>query len=118
MHRKLTLKALPGFQADIDALPDMRTRKMALDMLVFIRDGRVRGEKLDARVDTGDLGDCYKFYFDPDGSDKPRFRLVYRYTPDEISAVAIEAVAVGKRANMDAYRRAVKNLNRTADGES
>ncbi|KAA9104794.1 hypothetical protein F6B43_18880 [Microbacterium rhizomatis] len=85
---------------------------MALDMLVLVREGKVRGEKLDARVATGNLGDCYKLYFDPDGSDKPRFRLVYRYTPDEITAVALEAVAVGRRANLDAYQRAIANLGR------
>lgn len=71
-----------------------------------------KGIKLDALASTGDLGDCYKLYFDPDGSDKPRFRLVYRHTPDEISAVAIESVAVGRRDNLDAYTRAVRNLGR------
>ncbi|MCK2029654.1 hypothetical protein KZC54_07940 [Microbacterium sp. KSW4-6] len=85
---------------------------MALDMLVLVRDGRVAGVKLDSRVATGDLGDCYKLYFDPDGSGKPRYRLVYRYTPDEVRAVAVEAVAVGRRANLDAYRRAIANLAR------
>lgn len=112
MASPLKLTARPGFQQDIDALPDFRTRKMALDMLVLVREGKVRGEKLDARVATGNLGDCYKLYFDPDGSDKPRFRLVYRYTPDEITAVALEAVAVGRRANLDAYQRAIANLGR------
>jgi mRNA interferase RelE/StbE len=109
----LALRALPGFQKDIDDLPDLATRKMALDMLVLVRDGKVRGVPLDSRVVTGDLGDCYKLYFDPDGSDKPRFRLVYRYTPTEVTAVALEAVAVGRRANLDAYRRAQANLGRT-----
>lgn len=112
MARRLQLTALPGFQQDIDALPDMRTKKMALDMLAFIRDGKVAGVKLDARVATGDLGDCYKLYFDPEGVGRPRYRLVYRYTPDEIAAVAIEAVAVGRRDNLDAYLRAMKNLGR------
>ncbi len=87
---------------------------MALDMLVLVRDGKVRGQSLDDRVGTGDLSDCYKLYFDPDGSGKPRFRLVYRYTPTEIAAVAVEAVAVGRRAHLDAYRRAIINLNRPA----
>jgi len=103
---------LPGFQQDIDALPDLATKKMALDMLVLIRDGKIAGVKLDSRVGTGDLDDCRKLYFDPDGSGKPRYRLVYRYTPDEIHAVAIEAVAVGRRANLDAYQRAIVNLGR------
>lgn len=111
---KLALRALPGFQADIDALPDLPTRKMALDMLVLVRDGKTRGRPLDDRVSTGDLSDCYKLYFDPDGSGKPRFRLVYRYTPTEVAAVAVEAVAVGRRAQLDAYRRAIANLDRPA----
>ncbi|MDP9116977.1 MAG: hypothetical protein M3O28_06915 [Actinomycetota bacterium] len=113
-RRSLALRALPGFQNDVDALPDLATRKMALDMLVLIRDGKVRGKPLDSRVVTGDLGDCYKLYFDPDGSSKPRFRLVYRYIPNEVTAVALEAVAVGRRASLDAYRRALANLGRTA----
>ncbi|MFF7291301.1 hypothetical protein ACFY9N_02075 [Microbacterium sp. NPDC008134] len=103
---------LPGFQRDIDALPDQATKKMALDMLVLVRDGKIAGVKLDSRVATGDLGDCYKLYFDPDGSGKPRYRLVYRYTPDEVRAVAVQAVAVGRRANLDAYQRAIANLDR------
>jgi hypothetical protein len=37
---------------------------------------------------------------------------VYRYTPTEVAAVAIEAVAVGRRAELDAYRRAIANLGR------
>lgn len=113
MPARLQLTALlPGFQQDMNALPNLATKKMALDLLVLVRDGKVAGVKLDSRVGTGDLGDCYKLYFDPDGSGKPRYRLVYRYTPDEINAVAIEAVAIGQRANLDAYRRAIANLGR------
>lgn len=115
-RQPLALRALSGFQGDIDALPDLATRKMALDMLVLVRDGIVRGQPLDARVSTGDLGDCYKLYFDPDGSGKPRFRLVYRYTPTEVTAIALEAVAVGRRANLDAYQRAITNLGRAQSG--
>lgn len=111
-RRKLALTSLPGFERDVYALPDLRTRKMALDMLAFIRDGRVRGEPLGQHVKTGDLSDCYKFYFDPDGSGKPRFRLVYRYSPTELTAVAIEAVAVGERSGLGVYLRAAGRLGR------
>lgn len=112
MARPLKLTALPGFQADIDDLPDLRTKKMALDMLVHVRNGAARGVALDDHTSTGDLGDCFKLYFDPDGSMKPRYRLVYRFTPDELTAVAIEAVAVGRRAGLDVYRRAAERLDR------
>lgn len=86
---------------------------MALDMLVLIRDGKVRGVALGDHVQTGDLSDCYKLYFDPDGSIKPRFRLVYRYTPNEIQAIALEAVAVGPRSGLEVYLRAAQRLDRS-----
>lgn len=114
---QLALRALPGFQGDINSLPDLATRKMALDMLVLVRDEKVRGQPLDARIGTGGLSDCYKLYFDPDGSGKPRFRLVYRYTPTEVTAVALEAVAVGRRVDLDAYQRAITNLGRSAQAD-
>lgn len=112
-RRQLALTSVPGFDRDIYALPDLRTQKMALDMLVLIRDGKVRGVPLGEHVKTGDLSDCYKFYFDPDGSGKPRFRLVYRYSPDEVNAVAIEAIAVGERSGLEVYLRAATRLGRT-----
>lgn len=80
-RRPLAQNRLPGFDLDVYALPDLRTRKMALDMLVLIREGKARGKPLGEHVKTGDLSDCYRFYFDPDGSGKPRFRLVYHYSP-------------------------------------
>lgn len=108
----LKLTSLPGFDTDIHALPSFAVQKMALDMLVLIREGKVRGVPLGKHVKTGDLSDCYKLYFDPDGSDKPRFRLVYRYTPNEVQAVALEAVAVGARSGLEVYLRAAKRLGR------
>lgn len=85
---------------------------MALDQLVLVRDGKVAGAPLGQHIKTGDLSDCYKLYFDPDGSRKPRFRLVYRYTPNEIQAVAIQLVAVGERSNLEAYLLASSHLGR------
>lgn len=112
---RLALTSLPGFADDVYALPDGKTQKMTLDMLVLIRDGKVRGEPLGRHVRTGDLSDCYKFYFDPDGSGKPRYRLVYRFTPDEIHAIALEAVSVGKREGLEVYLRAGERLGRIDD---
>ena len=111
-RRKLALTSLPGFDRDVYSLPDQRTQKMALDMLVLIRDGRVRGEPLGEHVKTGDLSDCFKLYFDPDGSGKPRYRLVYRFSPDEVTAVAVEAIAVGRRSGLQVYLTAAGRLGR------
>ncbi len=112
-RRPLALTKLPGVQDDFDKLPTFEVKKMALDMLVLIRDGKATGKSLGKHVRTGDLSDCYKFYFDPDGSVKPQFRIVYRYTPDEVQAVALEAVAIGRRDDLDVYRIAAQRLGRT-----
>lgn len=110
---RLRLTSLPGFDTDVYDLPAPEARKIALDMLVLVRDGKVRGVALGEHVQTGDHSDCYKLYFDPDGSRKPRFRLVYRYTPNEVQAVALEAVAVGPRSELEVYLRASQRLGRT-----
>ncbi len=112
MPRQLALRRLPGFEKDFAALPSAAVQTMALNMMVLVRDGRVKGVPLGEHVKTGDLSDCYKLYFDPDGSDKPRFRLVYRFTPDEVQAVALEAVAVGRRDGLEVYITAANRLGR------
>ncbi|WP_375405103.1 hypothetical protein [uncultured Amnibacterium sp.] len=106
-----------GFQADMDALPDDSTRRMALLLAQSIRDGKVHGVPLERRASTGDLSDCFKVYFDPRGGTKPRFRLVYRLRSSELQVVPVQPVAVGRREGLDAYLRAAQNLGRspTAD---
>ena len=111
MARKLKLTRLPGFDQDIYALPH-KVRVMTLERRAFIRDGKLRGERLDNHPTTGDLSDCYKLYFDPVPTRKPRYRLVYRYTPNEVAAVALEAVAVGEREALSVYIQALERLNR------
>lgn len=110
--KKLKLTSLPGFDSDIYALPNLATQKMALDMLVLLRDRKIGGVALGVHVKTGDLSDCFKIYFDPNGSKKPRYRLVFRYTPNELQAVSLEAVAVGERSDLSAYLKAAKRLGR------
>jgi hypothetical protein len=110
--KKLKLASLPGFDEDVYALPNLAIRKMALDMLVLVRDQKISGVQLGVHVKTGDLSDCFKIYFDTDGSHKPNYRLVYRYTPNEIQAVCLEAVAVGERKDLTVYFKASERLGR------
>lgn len=110
---RLKVTALPGFRKDIADLPDDEVRKAALEALGHAASGVDRGQPLDTRVSTADLGDCRKIYFDAPGyRGKPRFRLVVRLLPTGAEAVSIEAVSVGERNGLDAYVRAVKNLKR------
>ncbi|WP_240625051.1 hypothetical protein [Kocuria tytonicola] len=113
-RRALKLTKLPGFEEDVLALPRKPhdIAKMALERLVFIRDGAIRGVPLEDHAGTGDLSDCYKLYFDPVPTRKPRYRLVYRYTPNEVQAVALEAVSVGEREGLAVYLQAAKRLGR------
>jgi hypothetical protein len=112
----LRLTKLPGFEADLFALPSRELMQRALTLLVEVARGTLSGGELEALVATGDLSDCRKIYFDVDNNQKPRYRLVYRLTPNEVRAVAVEAVAVGERRNLDAYVRAARNLGRLPDG--
>jgi hypothetical protein len=104
-----------GFAEDMVALPDDQTRRMALLLANLIRSGKVNGVRLDERVATGDLSDCFKIYFDPQGGIKPRYRLVYRVRSRGLQVVAVQPVAVGRREGLDAYVRAAKNLGRITD---
>ncbi|ERG65132.1 hypothetical protein L332_11865 [Agrococcus pavilionensis RW1] len=107
------LVAAPGFQQDVYDLPSLALRKRAMELLALVAEGELQGLPLDRRATTGDLGDCRKLYFDEDPRNpKPNYRLVYRLTPNEANAVAVQAVAVGERFELDAYLRAQRNLRR------
>lgn len=113
-YEKVTV--LEGFRSDIKLLPE-NCQRMAIQILLDVRDGHVSGVSLDESPNTGDLSDCYKVYFDPDPEfDKPgewRFRLVYRILDDgAVAGVVVEGVSVGRRHGLDAYLRAVVNLGR------
>lgn len=113
----LQLTKAVGFEGDLFTLPSRALMERVFTLLVEVANGNLTGQQLEALVATGDLSDCRKIYFDVDNNQKPRYRLVYRLTPDEVRAVAVEAVAVGERRNLDAYVRAAKNLGRLPDGE-
>jgi len=113
----LNLTKSQGFEGDLFALPSRELMERALTLLVEVSRGNLTGQELEALVATGDLSDCRKIYFDIDDNQKPRYRLVYRLTPSEVRAVAVEAVSVGERRGLDAYMRAAKNLGRVPEGE-
>lgn len=110
------LTFLDGFKGDIHQfLP--KAHRVIIQLLFDIRDGEIEGEQLSKQASTGDLSDCFKVYFDYDPAfaspSDMRFRLVYRKLGDgRIEGVVIEAVAVGRRQNKEAYLRALHNLNR------
>lgn len=107
----LHAKVLPGFQEDLYDLPE-NVRKAAAIAFADIRDGRRQGAQLTYQPSVGDLSDCFKLYFDPNPRVQPRYRLVYQVHHNSVTVVAVTAVAVGERAGLDAYLRAMRNLGR------
>lgn len=109
---------LPGCIEDINNLPTHELRFAAVSILIDIEHGDIVGRPLEDRRSIGDLSDCYKIYFDTAPHVRPRYRLVYRKNPKgHITGVNIEAVAVGERAQLQAYRLAAHRLGRVSAGE-
>lgn len=102
----------PEFADDVRALPTRRLQEIVLQRLVDISKGQLQGQPLDIRARTGDLGDCRKLYFDETGGARPDYRLVYRLLPDELQALEVAAVAVGRREALEVYVAAARRLGR------
>ena len=107
---------LPGCKVEINALPDALKRRV-VQIIMDVSNGTYEGRPLEDHPSVGDLSDCRKVYFDDNDDDKPRYRLVYRLLPNELAAVEVQAVSVGRRAAMDAYVRAAQRLGRFVDDD-
>jgi len=103
----------PAAKQEIEELP-VEVRRAVVEILVQIRDYQTSGKALEERASTGDLSDCFKYYFDPDPLVRPgRYRLVYRLLPDDrLELVMVEAVAVGLRQALEVYHTAARRLGR------
>lgn len=113
MRRKLS--ARPEFRNDIKRLPTANLQRRALQILADVATGENLGEPLEDHPSVGDLSDCRKVYFDETEDRKPRYRLVYRLLPDEVTAVEVQAIVVGLRAAMQVYVDAARRLGRFID---
>lgn len=109
------LSAHPEFRNDIRRLPTANLQRRALQILADVAGGQNLGEQLEDHSSVGDLSDCRKMYFDETCERKPRYRLVYRLLPDEVTAVEVEAIVVGLRAAMQVYVDAARRLGRFVD---
>lgn len=109
------LSARPEFRDDIRRLPTANLQRRALQILADVAGGQNLGEQLEDHSSVGDLSDCRKVYFDETDERKPRYRLVYRLLPDEVTAVEVEAIVVGLRAAMQVYVDAARRLGRFVD---
>jgi hypothetical protein len=73
-------------------------------------------EGLEYLPHIGDLSDCRKLYVDVPPDERPpgpkRYRIVYRLVRESCEPSHVEIIAVGVRADEEAYRRALVRLGR------
>lgn len=115
MPKPLRRSLRPGVAGDINSLPSENVKRRAIQILVDVSNGGLEGRPLEDHPSVGDLSDCRKVYFDDQEDGKPRFRLVYRLLPNEVEAVTVEAIAVGRRRLMEVYVEAARRLGRIVD---
>ncbi|MDP1720414.1 MAG: hypothetical protein Q8L08_05375 [Candidatus Nanopelagicaceae bacterium] len=85
---------------------------MALQKITDVSSGSLTGIPLEDHPSVGDLSDCRKIYFDEQDEMAPRYRLVYRFLPNEVEAVCVEAITVGERNALRVYVEATRRLGR------
>jgi hypothetical protein len=99
--------------ADVRALPDREVQLGALRAARELGENPHLGDQLRNRLRIGDLSTCRVVRFDrPGWRKKPRFRLVYYNDPDDGSIAVVRVIAVGLRAQLEAYRAAAARLRR------
>ena len=99
--------------ADVQALPERRTQFAAIRVARDLSENPHLGDPLRNRSRIGDLSRCRAVRFDNEGRrGKPRFRLVYYNDPDDGSIAVVRVIAVGLRAQLDAYKAAAARLRR------
>jgi mRNA-degrading endonuclease RelE of RelBE toxin-antitoxin system len=99
--------------ADVQALPDRETKVAALRVARDLGENPYLGDRLRNRSRIGDLTTCRAVRFDKEGRrGKPRYRLVYYNDPDDGSVAVVRVIAVGLRAQLEAYKAAAARLRR------
>ncbi len=117
MRKPLERSVRPEAVDDIKNLPSENLKRRAVQIIVDVSTGVLEGRPLEDHPFVGDLSDCRKVYFDDQEDSKPRFRLVYRLLSNEVEAVAVEAVAVGRRRLIEVYVQAARRLGRLIEDE-
>lgn len=85
---------------DIKKLPNDKLKRECLDTLKSLRNGRIRGQRLENK-NGRDLSDCFKLYFD-----EARYRIVYQIEPECL------IIGVGPRDEEEIYRVVANRLGR------
>jgi mRNA-degrading endonuclease RelE of RelBE toxin-antitoxin system len=98
---------------DLKDLPEREVQLAALRVARDLGENPHLGEPLRNRLRIGDLSQCRAVRFDRSGwRAKPRYRLVYYNDPDDGSIAVVRVIAVGLRAQLQAYKEAAARVRR------
>jgi hypothetical protein len=97
----------------IPALPSQALKRAAAELLARLYvDPRI-GEPMRERFNLAILRDCRKVAFDePNWTDKPRYRFVFRNEPDDAAVGRTTVLSIGSRDDLAAYKRAAARRGR------
>jgi hypothetical protein len=97
---------------ELEALPSIQLKQRAYELLQKLEARPSLGLPLSYLPQTGDLRGCRKLYLGQAKDVAPTHRIVYRLVPDEGRPTEVDVIAVGERADYEAYKRAVTRLHR------
>jgi hypothetical protein len=108
----LMVKTNDYFDADLEGLPTLELRQAAawLIRMLELREF-LRPKALGKAPKTGDLTGCWALKFDDPAIGHNRYRLVYRYIPNDWFPEFIDLIAVGPRFEDWVYKAAANRLN-------
>ncbi|MER6520094.1 hypothetical protein ABT246_24970 [Streptomyces sp. NPDC001553] len=125
-ERQPPIRLLPttGLKQDLQALhdaavmhphgPESRLLRVALKQLVRIEQGALSAHQLGYMPSYPDLSDCETTYVNTDPNAKPSHRIIWRERAPQRPGdpVTREIIALGERANGQAYYMAGQRLGR------
>ena len=112
---RYSVRAEPEVSDDVRELSkvDERLVDAAISLMGELRDDPWLGDDLWERYNMRAIKDCRKLRFDVlDWPGKPRYRIVYRNEPLDGAPGLVRVWAIGSRANLVAYARAVTRITR------
>lgn len=106
----LKIQVLPGFELDLLKLPSPETINLARDWVRQIaHQGSIAKKPLGVLKKVGDLTGTWAIKFDLPGFHN-RFRLIFRYLPNDETPTTVLLIAVGLRFEYQVYNIAVSRL--------
>lgn len=102
----------PQVSEDFRSLPSDALRLMAMKHFIRLERQPLFGRELINHPIWGDLSDCRKIYLDETHTADPRWRIIYRVLPNEVTPERADVIIIGPREDDAVYRAVMSRLGR------